>query len=139
MGGYGAIINGLKYSHNFSGIIALSSALIIRNIAGIPVDYKDMMADYKYYNRVFGDLNQLLGSDKDPEALIIKLKKENKSVPKIYMACGTEDFLIKENRNYHDFLVSEKVEHAYVEGTGTHDWSFWNEYIERAILWTLTE
>ncbi|AQR98190.1 alpha/beta hydrolase [Clostridium saccharoperbutylacetonicum] len=136
MGGYGAIRNGIKYSHNFSCIIALSSALIIRNIAGIPVDYKDMMADYKYYNRVFGDLNQLLGSDKDPEALILKSKKENKYIPKIYMACGTEDFLIKENQSYHDFLVSEGIEHTYIEGPGIHNWDFWNEYIEKAILWT---
>lgn len=137
MGGYGAIRNGLKYSHNFSRIIALSSALITHNIAGIPVDYKDPIADYKYYRSVFGDLNELLGSDKDPEALITNLKKENAVIPEIYMACGTEDFLLEENRSYHDFLTSEAVEHTYVEGPGIHDWSFWNEYIEKAILWAL--
>lgn len=137
MGGYGAIRNGLKYSHNFSRIIALSSALITHNIAGIPVDFKDSIADYKYYRSVFGDLNELLGSDKDPEALIINLKKENAAIPQIYMACGTEDFLLNENRSYHDFLTSEDVEHTYVEGPGVHDWNFWNEYIEKAILWAL--
>ena len=136
MGGYGAIRNGLKYSHNFSRIIALSSALITHNIAGIPVDFKDPIADYKYYRRVFGDLNELLGSDKDPEALITSLKKEKAAIPQIYMACGTEDFLLKENRSYHEFLTSEDVEHTYVEGPGVHDWNFWNEYIEKAILWT---
>ena len=137
MGGYGAIRNGLKYSHNFSRIIALSSALITHNIATIPEDYKDEIADYKYYRRVFGNLKELLGSDKDPEALIIKLKKENAAIPKIYMACGTEDFLLKENRNYEKFLTSQEVEHTYVEGPGIHDWKFWNEYIEKAIIWTL--
>lgn len=137
MGGYGAIRNGLKYSHNFSRIIALSSALITHNIAGIPVDFKDPIADYKYYRSVFGDLNELLESDKDPEALITNLKKENAAIPQIYMACGTEDFLLNENRSYHDFLTSEDVEHTYVEGPGVHDWNFWNEYIEKAILWAL--
>lgn len=137
MGGYGAIRNGLKYSHNFSRIIALSSALITHNIAGIPVDFKDPIADYKYYRSVFGDLNELLGSDKDPETLITNLKKENTAIPQIYMACGTEDFLLKENRCYHDFLTSEDVEHTYVEGPGVHDWNFWNEYIEKAVLWAL--
>lgn len=137
MGGYGAIRNGLKYSYNFRRIIALSSALITQNIAGIPVDFKDPIADYKYYRRVFGDLNELLGSDKDPEALIINLKKEESKIPQIYMACGTEDFLLKENRSYHDFLTKENIEHTYVEGPGVHDWNFWNEYIEKAILWTL--
>lgn len=137
MGGYGAIRNGLKYSHNFSRIIALSSALITHNIAGISVDFKDPIADYKYYRSVFGDLNELLGSDKDPEALVINLKKENATVPQIFMACGTEDFLLKENRNYHDFLTSEDIEHTYEEGPGVHDWNFWNEYIEKAVLWAL--
>jgi S-formylglutathione hydrolase FrmB len=135
MGGYGAIRNGLKYSNNFSRIIALSSALITKNIAGIPVDFKDPIADYKYYTRVFGDLNKLLGSDKDPEALARELKKNDADIPKIYMACGTEDFLLKENRDFHEFLTSENIEHTYVEGTGVHDWNFWNKYIEKAIIW----
>ncbi|WP_252891261.1 alpha/beta hydrolase [Thermoclostridium stercorarium] len=68
MGGYGAIRNGLKYSETFGRIIALSSALIVDKIAGIPVDYNDGIADYKYYSRVFGDVNKVKGSDKDPEA-----------------------------------------------------------------------
>lgn len=136
MGGYGAIRNGLKYSHNFSRIIALSSALITRNISGIPVDFKDPIADYNYYARVFGDLNNLLGSDKDPEALAIELKQKKADIPKIYMACGTEDFLLNENRSYHNFLNSVGIEHTYLESTGVHDWNFWNEYIEKAIVWT---
>jgi S-formylglutathione hydrolase FrmB len=136
MGGYGAIRNGLKYSESFGRIIALSSALIIKNIAGIPVDFKDPIADYSYYRRVFGDLNELIGSDKDPEALITGLIKRNAVIPKIYMACGTEDFLINENRDLHNFLVSQNVEHTYVEGSGVHDWTFWNEYIEKGLAWS---
>lgn len=135
MGGYGAIRNGLKYSNTFSRIIALSSALIIYNIAGITSDYKDPVADYRYYRRVFGDLDQLLGSDKDPEALILKLKNRNADIPKIYMACGTEDFLLNENRKYHDFLVAENIDVTYLERPGNHDWKFWDEYIEKALIW----
>ena len=135
MGGYGAIRNGLKYSGNFSRIIALSSALITNKIAGIPIDFKDPIADYRYYSRVFGDLQNLAGSDKNPEALILTLKKKNLPIPQIYMACGTEDFLIKENREFRDFLISENIAHTYIEGPGVHNWDFWNEYIERALIW----
>lgn len=137
MGGYGAIRNGLKYAHNFSRILALSSALIINNIAGKQVGFEDGFTNYNYYKRVFGDLDQLLGSDKDPEALIMNLKKKNEDIPKIYMACGTEDFLLNENREYRDFLLSENIDFTYQEGPGIHDWNFWDEYIEKAILWTL--
>lgn len=137
MGGYGAIRNGLKYADNFSRIIALSSALITKNIAGAPVDFKDDIGDYKYYKSIFGDLNQLLGSDKDPEALINMLKKKKAAIPKMYMACGTQDFLLNENRDFHNFLVSENIDHTYVESPGIHDWVFWNEHIEKAIEWLL--
>lgn len=137
MGGFGAIRNGLKYANNFGGIIALSSALIIHNIAGIPTDFKDPIADYKYYTRVFGDLNKLIGSENDPEALAHNLKEKGSGIPKIYMACGTEDFLRNENLSYHNFLILENIEHTYVEGPGVHDWTFWNEYIEKAIEWAI--
>lgn len=137
MGGYGAIHTGLKYNFNFGKIIALSSALIIRDISGMPADFKGPIADYGYYRRVFGDLNEVVGSDRDPEALAGNLKKEGKEIPSIYMACGTEDFLIAQNRAYHDFLTSSGIEHTYVEGPGVHDWRFWDEYIEKAIVWAL--
>lgn len=137
MGGFGAIRNGLKYNDNFSRIIALSSALITKNIAGIPEDFKDPVADYKYYRRVFGDLNELLGSENDPEALVLDLKKKKADIPKIYMACGSEDFLLRENHDYRDFLVKENVDLTYVESPGVHDWNFWNEYIEKALIWAL--
>jgi S-formylglutathione hydrolase FrmB len=137
MGGYGAIRNGLKYNRTFSRIIALSSALITYRIAYIPVNYKDDVADYNYYTRVFGDVNKIIGSDKDPEALILSLKQEKKQIPEIFMACGTEDFLLEENRKFHKFLDSEQIEHKYFESPGTHDWKFWNEYIKKGIGWAV--
>lgn len=137
MGGYGAVRNGLKYSRQFSRIIALSAAMIMYNIAGMPVDFKNSIADYKYYARVFGDLDRLLGSDKDPEALITRMKKAGERIPDIYMACGTEDFGLEANRRYHEFLASEGIKHTYMESPGQHNWKFWNKYIEKAILWAL--
>ncbi|MVB09810.1 Endo-1,4-beta-xylanase Z [Caprobacter fermentans] len=136
MGGYGALRTGLKYGR-FGRIIALSSALILHQIAGAAHSYKDFMADYRYYTRVFGDLGRLLGSDKDPEALIRMKKETNAEIPGIYMACGTEDFLIEENRRYHEFLLAENVAHVYDETPGLHNWDFWNEQIRRAALWAI--
>jgi len=139
MGGFGAIRNGLKYSENYGGIIALSSALITHKIADITPDYKDDIASYGYYKNVFGDLKQLRGSGNDPEALIRQLKNGNKIMPNIYMACGTEDFLLEENRCFQKFLSAENISHVYVEGPGIHDWKFWDEYIEKAILWMINK
>ena len=50
------------------------------------------MADYKYYRSVFGDLDQLVGSDKDPEALIAKLKEKMKRSLKYIWHVGQRTF-----------------------------------------------
>lgn len=53
------------------------------------------------------------------------------------MACGTEDFLLDVNRRFHEFLISEKVNHIYKESQGDHTWKFWDGHIEKALQWAL--
>lgn len=138
MGGFGAIHTGLYYPETFGKIVALSSALIIHNIKNKTEDFEDAIADYAYYASVFGDLDKLEDSENNPEYLIKALKKEKKSIPAIYMACGTEDFLIEENRAFHQFLEEEAVKVEYIESPGIHDWHFWNYYLEPSIQWILS-
>ncbi|MGZ7441125.1 alpha/beta hydrolase [Paenibacillus sp. TH7-28] len=139
MGGYGAIRNGLKYAGRFGRVIALSSALIPYKIAGLAPGFKDAIADYNYYTSVFGDLDRLQGSDKDPEALVKQLKETGASIPGIYMACGSQDFLLDVNRRFHDYLNQKDIPHLYVESAGAHDWNFWNKYIGPAIEWAIAD
>ena len=135
MGGYGALINGLRFHETFSHIGALSSGLILDRVLNSTND--EIMPTNRrcYYESIFGDLDQLIGSEKDYKALITKLKKEKADVPKIYMACGTEDFLINENRDYHEFLVDNQIDVTYVEGPGAHTWEFWDTYIYKVLEW----
>ena len=56
-------------------------------------------------------------------------------IPKLYLACGTEDFLIEENRDYRDFLTNEMIDFTYIEAPGAHEWNFWDTYIEKVIEW----
>lgn len=137
MGGFGAVRNGLKYNGSFGRIIALSSAMILHGIAGIGPDFHNGIAGYAYYRRVFGDLNALLGSDKDPEALVKALKAAGADMPEIYIACGTEDFGLEANRRFHHFLAEEGVTHTYKEAPGAHTWDFWNTYIADALEWAM--
>ena len=135
MGGYGAVVNGLKYHDVFSRIIALSSAFEIDTIINSTNGSEGIIGRREYYESVFGDLNQIKGSDKDYCELIRRLKNENADIPKIYMACGTEDFLIEKNRKYRDFLINNNVYVDYNESPGIHNWIFWDEYIKKAIHW----
>ncbi len=137
MGGFGAIYVGLKYNNTFSKIAALSSALIIHNIKGMKADFVDGIADYGYYTSIFGDLDKVAESDKNPETVVKNIIKNNEKMPELFMACGTEDFLIEENRIFNKFLVENNVEHVYYESKGIHDFVFWNEYLEISIKWFL--
>jgi len=138
MGGFGAIRTGLYYNETFSKVVGLSSALIIHNVKNKKEGFKDAIADYDYYTLVFGNLEQLENSVNNPEYLIKKLKEENKPIPKIYMACGTEDFLIEENRAFFRFLKDENIDVEYIESPGVHNWDFWNAYLEPSIKWLLS-
>lgn len=139
MGGFGAIHTGLQYSDTFGRVFGLSSALIINSIKEMKPGSRNDIADYDYYVSVFGELEKLDKSENNPEYLIKKLKKEERRLPPIFMACGTEDFLLQENREFRDYLIKEQVEVTYRESSGTHEWKFWNEYLEQAVLWTLSE
>lgn len=135
MGGFGAIHTALCYPERFGKMFGLSSALVCRYVSQMRPGQRDHIADYDYYTRVFGDLNCLLESENNPEYLISKRLKKGEHIQPIYMACGTDDFLIETNREFRDFLKMNNVSVHYVETQGVHDWKFWNEQIEPAIRW----
>ena len=133
MGGFGAIHTGLMYPETFGGMFGLSSALIVNKIKGKKEGYSAEVADYDYYRVVFGDLDALDESENNPEYLIKKRIENGEQIPRMYLACGTEDFLLNENREFHEFLNKNEIPHTYKESAGIHDWKFWNEYLEKAI------
>lgn len=137
MGGFGAIHTGLTFTETFGKIIAFSSALVIHDIKNTNTDFENTVADYYYYSSVFGDLSQVEYSINNPEYLIGLLKEQGKKIPPIYMTCGTEDFLIQQNRDFYKFLVKEGIDVEYMESTGTHDWDFWRKSLEPSMQWAL--
>ena len=135
MGGFGALHTGLAYPETFGMIGALSSALIVHGIAHMKPEDENPVANYAYYHECFGDLETAEERDVNPEVLAKKLKEAGGPMPKIYMACGTEDGLLEPNRQMHRFLEAEGIDHEYHEGPGVHDMVFWHEYIAKVIPW----
>lgn len=135
MGGYGAIRNGLKYAENFGCVIGLSAAL--EHDTWKDADNSAPIFTFRrnYYEAIFGEYDKVKGSDKDPKALLLKLKEEGRPVPKMYLCCGTEDDLVTANRDFRDFLNENGVDLTYVEGPGKHDWVFWDTYIKKVLDW----
>lgn len=73
MGGYGAIVNGLKYNTLFSRIAGLSAALHIETFVNASEEALLPIMRRSYLESVFGDLDKLLGSNKDFHFLAKKL------------------------------------------------------------------
>ena len=137
MGGFGAIRTGLKYHKTFGAIAGLSSALITEDAVVSSEGTPTLIGRRSYFESVFGDLDKLLDSYNNPKWLVRDLKEKGADFPKIYLCCGTDDFLIAQNRDFDKFLDEENVKHTYVEGAGEHTWAFWDEYILKVLEWLL--
>lgn len=133
MGGYGSIHTGLMYPDRFSAIIALSSALVIYDLAKEPDSDVATVLPALMRREIFGDPAKLIGTDIDPEHCYKRLKAEGKDIPFLYFACGNEDDLVTSNRRFRDFLKSQDADFCYEEGPGRHTWQFWNEYIDKGL------
>lgn len=135
MGGFGALRLGALYDDTFSKIISLSGAFVTENLQNDNNFYSYMIGNNNYFEQVFGNLNNLQNSENNP----IFCVKKAKNMPEVYMACGCNDFLIKENKSVKKQLENENVKLYYTETDGIHDWSFWNSQIPLAIKWLLSK
>lgn len=135
MGGYGAIRNGLKYHDTFGCIAGLSSAIIVGDIDKRTDDTPFFLESRSYAESIFGNLSKVKSSDMNPEWLVDQLCAEGAELPRIFLACGTEDSLLEVNRRMRDYMTSAGIELTYEEGPGAHEWDFWNRYIKKVIDW----
>lgn len=135
MGGFGALHLALAHPDRFGKAGALSSALIVHEIARLKPGESNAVANYEYYRSCFGDPETAETRDVNPEVLIRRLRDAGEKIPDLYLCCGTEDFLIEPNRAFHRFLLEEKVPHKYFESPGEHNMVFWSEYIVKIVDW----
>ena len=134
MGGFGAIVNGLRFSDTFGAIIALSPALITDEVAGMKPGSGNLIAPYGYYRHTFGDPAALLGSDGDPKHLS-KACRGRGVMPGLFLACGEEDFLYPRSDAFHAHLDAIKYPHIWWKQEGSHDFDFWNKAMPAALDW----
>ncbi len=53
----------------------------------------------------------------------------NRNLKLLWFACGKDDFLLQQNRDFATGLKELNVRHQYVETDGAHNWSVWREYL----------
>ena len=133
MGGYGTLQAAFTYPDAFSGAIALSAAN--PTVSADPEGRDNPIDRYEaeFYRSVFGPPEGLGDSEKNPEVRAAAAVAAGKKLPRLYLACGTEDTLIWINRRYRDRLSPLASDLRYEEGPGRHDWQFWNHYVRRGL------
>lgn len=128
MGGYGAVKFGLKNPEMFALVGSFSGALGAASLTEREVGTRGTIAESIL--SVFGKAD----SETRRQNEIFKLVKEMpadkiKNLPFIYLDCGTEDFLIENNREFAALLFEKKVRHEFRQLPGAHDWKFWDAQI----------
>lgn len=134
MGGFGAMVNGLRNPETFGYITSFSAALIkqlILRADDVPgLDYFTRVQ----YQSMFGleRIEDFAGSDCDYEALAEKLAASGKEKPVIYMDCGTEDVsLYRANAEFKDKLLALQYDVTWDSRPGGHDMNFWNDSLRK--------
>lgn len=123
MGGYGALRLGLKYPETFRSVVSHSGALgyghAVPDWAEEPFRSETL--------RIIGEAPE--GGEND----LYRLAREADPRPAIRIDCGTEDFLLEQNRHFHSYLDSQAVPHEYEEFPGGHTWDYWDKHVQEAI------
>lgn len=135
IGAYTAVVNGLLRPDRFGSIIALSGAFMRDRVLEAVESHSPRKR--RYYERFFGDIDTVLGSDKDYLAIAQRYKGDDEAVrPRFYMACGEHDNLCQANRDVVAQLVDCGFDVTYHEpDIGAHEWPFWNAWIDCALDW----
>jgi len=129
MGGYGAIKIGLSCPAKFAACAGFSGVLDIKE----RVRKNDDVEFGKELIGILGSELKVKPAD-DLFSLAAHLDKASKSEkPRVFVTCGTKDFLYEDNTKFRDFMNTLDFDFEYHEWEGEHTWDFWDTSIQMAL------
>ncbi len=123
MGGYGALKIALRECGSFACGAGLSPAGDIKKLEGFD----------KVLTPVFGENIDI--PDEDDVFFLAEKYKDHPLRPRLFMGIGYEDFLYKNANALRAKLEECGYDLTYMESHGTHNWQFWDEYIQHVLKW----
>jgi S-formylglutathione hydrolase FrmB len=150
MGGYGAMHWAFAHPEQFSAVASLSAGIkhelhpaTLAQVLNDPEKMRQLKRENPAHYQQVREYTMTFGSVKADEAnddvhLIRQARAAlaaGKKLPDLFMACGREDVLYRDNLQYHRELTELGVKHVYQEGPGSHNWEFWDEWIQTAMAW----
>lgn len=137
MGGYGALRVGMGLADRFCSVNSHSGAVGWGNFeqktgAAAPPSLAGRGEEFlRELAKIFGEDPR--GSDHDL-GVLAKRAMAAGNLPELLLDCGTEDFLIEDNRAFHAELTAAQVPHEYREFPGAHSWDYWDAHVQDALV-----
>ena len=131
MGGYGAFKLALNCPDRYAAAASMSGALDIVRRADNN-DWADLFAD------VFGSKDLARQPPHNLLALVERFGVSDaarSTCPKLFQACGTEDFLYNDNQTFRACAEAAKLPLTYMEQPGGHEWPYWDARIRDILAW----
>ena len=129
MGGYGAIRVALERTDLFSAAISLSGAI------DFPALRHSRAEGPKAWQALFEDTEAFRAESADLQRIAADRIREGQRLPRLFISCGTEDFLYQINQSGRGKFESLGMQIHCEEHPGAHDWPYWDEHILRGIDW----
>lgn len=114
MGGYGALLLGAKFAEKF---VAVSGHSSITKLEQMEFFVEEPLSAYTSFSVT--------------PNVIDAMKASPANLPAIRFDCGIADSLLEPNRLLHQQLSALNISHHYEEFEGGHEWSYWQEHVEK--------
>jgi len=134
MGGYGAFKLGIRCPDKFAAVASLSGSISQRSRLTAESTLRNSVMR-GMARETFGTTLDYDGSENDLAYLLEEHLSNGVALPKFYQACGTDDHNYEINVDFHR-QFKDRIDLTYVEEEGRgHEWSFWDEYIQKVLAW----
>jgi len=129
MGGYGALLLGLKYHAMFAAAASLSGVVTTPDRSF--VQYVTSKLDEQVIESDFGPVGSQARNEND----LFKLARQvpPAEMPQLYLSIGTSDKYLGTNREFVKTLDGLGIAYRYRELPGGHDWRLWDPELERVL------
>ena len=133
MGGYGALKVALSKPEQYAAAASLSGAVDLVRLAK---DNASASGGHPFpFTRIFRDYQHLEDTDADLFQLIRRNRAENRPSTKLFLSCGTEDFLYPLHLGAKQTLTDLGADAHFEEHLGSYNWQYWDTHIRRAMDW----
>ncbi len=146
MGGYGALKAALSHPADFGYCCAISPARLFlkQDLESLRTEEGRRLALARYGAQMVEDMYSIYGErlawSEENELFDLAQSAVRKGpFPKIYCACGTEDYLYPDNLRFARKVRSISSDYTFETWTGRHDWNFFDEALNRALTFCYGE